>query len=399
MKKGFTLVELLAVIVILASVSMIVFPAITAVISKSKQNLYDVQVKDIELATDKWALENNTLLDKYHLNATYLELSVLQKEGFLEVDKIENPKTREEMNGCIEIKYNESTSQYNTKYYDDTCSSLTTNKNLIADPHGYIRKYVNNELVIDNVNPIDPSGITIVKQYDSLILYEGNTTQGLYDLEDNYVFRGSDPRNYVKIADTNDLWRIISINKKDYTMKLIRTSLLASNQWDSTAGTNFENATVNSEILDKFIEENSTIGKIKNKIVEEATWNVGVVSDNEVNVNILKSLEASGTMINNAGLINISDYVLASTNNECFNNFKSNNCSSDNYLSTQFSGTTWTLNSDGSNIWVIGGMPLLKSSSDLYNIYPVIVVKPSLYITNMENIDTIGTSTNPYILK
>ena len=398
MKKGFTLVELLAVIVILAAVSVIVFPAITTFVTKSKENLYEVQVKDIELASSKWELENKDLLDSYHINSVYLDLSVLQKEGFLESGKIENPKTGEDMNGCVEIKYNDNTSQYHEVYYDVTCEVLTSDSTLISEPHGYIRKYENKELVIKEVNPISPAAIDIVNQYKDNILYEGNTTQGLYDIGEEYRFRGADPRNYIKINGSNELWRVISINKKNYTMKLIKVGLLASNQWDSENKLVFENATIHSEILDQFMENNDTINNLKNKI-ESSTWNIGIVSDEDMSSNMLQSLESSNTLVNNVGLINISDYVLATTNKECSENFKSSSCATENYLASQFSGTTWTLNSNGSKIWTISsGSALLNEATSLFNIYPVIVVKPNLYIIN-ESTETIGTNTNPYILR
>ena len=43
-KKGFTLVELLAVIIIISITSMIIFPNITRVINDSKIDLYDAKI-------------------------------------------------------------------------------------------------------------------------------------------------------------------------------------------------------------------------------------------------------------------------------------------------------------------------------------------------------------------
>ena len=52
MKKGFTLIELLAVIIILSITSMIIFPNVTKVINNSKNDLYNAQVLDIQLAAE-----------------------------------------------------------------------------------------------------------------------------------------------------------------------------------------------------------------------------------------------------------------------------------------------------------------------------------------------------------
>ena len=43
-KKGFTLVELLGVLVVLSVILMIAFPLITTYINKSKQKAYDTQM-------------------------------------------------------------------------------------------------------------------------------------------------------------------------------------------------------------------------------------------------------------------------------------------------------------------------------------------------------------------
>ena len=44
-KKGFTLVELLGVLVVLSVILMLAFPLITTYINKSKQQAYDTQMR------------------------------------------------------------------------------------------------------------------------------------------------------------------------------------------------------------------------------------------------------------------------------------------------------------------------------------------------------------------
>ena len=56
-KKGFTLVELLAVIVLLGLVALIAAPAITGIIKQSKENLSDSQKASIELSAKNPAPE------------------------------------------------------------------------------------------------------------------------------------------------------------------------------------------------------------------------------------------------------------------------------------------------------------------------------------------------------
>ena len=92
-KKGFTLVELLGAIVILAILSLIAIPAVTNVIKSNKQKLYDIQIKNVETAAKAWASDNLNLLPDEGEYIT-ISLSELQKGGYVD-KKIKNPKTGE----------------------------------------------------------------------------------------------------------------------------------------------------------------------------------------------------------------------------------------------------------------------------------------------------------------
>lgn len=54
-KKGFTLVELLAVIVILGVLTAIAVPSVLGISKKIKSNMYDSKIKTIEVAAELWA--------------------------------------------------------------------------------------------------------------------------------------------------------------------------------------------------------------------------------------------------------------------------------------------------------------------------------------------------------
>ena len=49
--KGFTLIELLGVVTILAMLGMIIVPTVSKVVSDNKQQLYDVQIRNIKSGT------------------------------------------------------------------------------------------------------------------------------------------------------------------------------------------------------------------------------------------------------------------------------------------------------------------------------------------------------------
>ena len=57
-KKGFTLVELLAVIIIISVVITLVFPSVSSIISQSKNTVRDVQINKILDAAYDYTLKN-----------------------------------------------------------------------------------------------------------------------------------------------------------------------------------------------------------------------------------------------------------------------------------------------------------------------------------------------------
>lgn len=127
--KGLTLVELLAVIVVLAVVALIVTPNILSSISKSHERMYETQLDNIKSAAKNWAAdiiherhclicipENNlsTNLDcsnggegcieapKATGRSTVVTLAALIDGGYVK-EELKNPKTEKPFNRCLEV--------------------------------------------------------------------------------------------------------------------------------------------------------------------------------------------------------------------------------------------------------------------------------------------------------
>jgi len=114
-KTGFTLVELLAVIALLAIIAAIAFPFIQDAIDESKEKTYNEQVRTIEHAAKRWAADNSSELKKS--TPVYKSVSFLKQNGYLASNKeILNPKDNTQMNGCVKITYDENYNQYEYKY-------------------------------------------------------------------------------------------------------------------------------------------------------------------------------------------------------------------------------------------------------------------------------------------
>lgn len=99
--KAFTLVELLAAIMVLGVIALLTTTAITSTVKNSKQDLYDAQLILIKNAAEAWGSENIQYIPyatyDEQLVEKYLLLSDLIEAGNLDED-IENPLTGENFN-------------------------------------------------------------------------------------------------------------------------------------------------------------------------------------------------------------------------------------------------------------------------------------------------------------
>ena len=91
MKRGFTLVELLMVIILLGAISLIVVPVVDKLIKENRESLYQTNIKMIEDGAHSWASENVFNLPEAEDEFIELTICELEKAGHLEID-IKNPK-------------------------------------------------------------------------------------------------------------------------------------------------------------------------------------------------------------------------------------------------------------------------------------------------------------------
>lgn len=94
MKKGFTLIEMMTVIVLLGVIALIVFPTVNSMIKQSKEKLYNDQIEKIKTASEKWAYDNISILPNQDGDSVTITLLDLKRGGYLPLD-IRNPKTNE----------------------------------------------------------------------------------------------------------------------------------------------------------------------------------------------------------------------------------------------------------------------------------------------------------------
>jgi prepilin-type N-terminal cleavage/methylation domain-containing protein len=85
-RKGFTLVEILAVITIIGILALITIPTIDSIIRSSKKDAYEVQKSAILMGLKNWAASKTLTLPEVNGETLNTTIGDLKKEGFLEVE-------------------------------------------------------------------------------------------------------------------------------------------------------------------------------------------------------------------------------------------------------------------------------------------------------------------------
>lgn len=340
MKKGFTLVELIAVVAILGLIALIVYPAIGSVIRNSRESAYKDQTAVIEDAAKKWSIDNaNTLPDD---GSVYrVSVNTLISEGYIEDDKVKDPRdSSKNLTGNVEIKYDASIKQFTYKYVGSASKSKEVSVNTLSNA------------IINNS-----------KKKDVLLANDG-------------IYKGSNPDNYLKINDT--LWRIIS-NNKDGSIKIISANESAKITWDESGTTDFNNSTVNTYLNETFYTSLNSIDEFK-------TSNFCLTYENG------KCIDKENIAV---GLLTTNDYLNASNNIKCINGTEQE-CINGNYLSdfSESKGPEYTINATRTNVYAIeNGLITTKNSTEALNVRPVLTLREDAKI-----IGGTGSKENPYLI-
>ena len=125
-KKGFTLIELMAVVTILVILSLIIVPVIDKNVKRSKDDMYNIQIENIRIAGELYFSDN--IVNRPGLgDYCSVSIDVLKGQGYIG-DDVVNPKTgRAFENLYIQIK-NLGTTNDNFNYYvcpiESECESV-----------------------------------------------------------------------------------------------------------------------------------------------------------------------------------------------------------------------------------------------------------------------------------
>ena len=241
-KKGFTLIELIGVVTLLALIALVVYPAINTVIKNSKEKAYKDQVEVVVKAAKEWGIDHAEELPDPGKNLT-ISISMLLQGGYITNDEVKDPRdTNNNLTGSVIVRY--EANQYIYEYTSETF------KTAIAS---WLRDNRGTQLTND-------------------------------------AYRGSNPDNYIRF--NGEVWRIVKINSDD-TVRIVRNTVLpdkrawdinGSGYWKESSLNEYLNKSYYSTLKETLLVSTGTwcTGTIGNNICETSDQaNVGLISANE----------------------------------------------------------------------------------------------------------------------
>ena len=422
-RNAFTLVELLAVIGILAVILTITIPIIGNYIKDKKKDSFFISAKNILRHVEAEGLYDNEINARLNmLNLTDLKEEnydiegsyVYTKDGELHLTL----KGKGKFKGLYICGLTSSIKENNV--VETECSDDSFKVNL-AD---YITRLYNNE--------------------------ETRTSNGLKkdNTEDeNIRYYGSDPNNYVRF--NNELWRIIGVFGNN--VKLVRSEKLGNLSWDSSESSvnsgvgvnewsqadlkNYLNTMYyggtsvtcyNGQNKKEVTCPTGTIDETSKALIDNHIWNTGAIEYNTrtdtlafysaergtVNGKICTgggycndTVKRTTTWTGYVALPYVTDWAYASSESVCETNMQKQDssnayiCKNNNWM--QRSSYTWYLSpaaygSFASDAWVVSDVGVAYNDRAAYSF----AVAPSIYLKSNVLIESgTGTSSNPYILR
>lgn len=114
---GFTLVELLAVIVILAIVTLIAVPNVNGLIKKNKEKMFCQKISSIESSAKNYAQDFYESIAFNSNNEAGVRVSVLLEKGYIKADSKETKAVTDPRSGDSLLNKIVTIKKINNRYY------------------------------------------------------------------------------------------------------------------------------------------------------------------------------------------------------------------------------------------------------------------------------------------
>ena len=448
-KKAFTLVELLAVIVILAVILVIAIPQIINVIKSARLS----SIKDSAMLIAEQAEKD--YISQQVLNKDYSSTSI----PCTDVAKLNDDYASCSIsysNGIATVKLKGSNTG---KFAGITCKGTKDNMNCSEKKAIVLGQPADKDDAVDYITAQVEAGDKTLTGCDGT----GKLVKVTHENGDiDYRYVGACPNNYVYFncsnpdnptSSTCEIWRIIGVfdiqkelnGAKERRLKLVRNDSLGNYSWDSSYeyvnkgyGINeWSQADLEMELNGDYLnsllsvdtmwydrsnsshfatfDKNKVLKSSTQELIDDAVWYLGA-STNGVSLstqyanergNTTGKICTSGTSCNDSvtrttkwvgkiGLIYPSDYGYASANENCKNNISNRNCKDKNWI--LFTGLLYrTITPSADSRWSYSvfsinsvGVMQAHAASDAYTICPSLYLASDILITGE------GTIENPY---
>ena len=118
MKNGFTLVELLAVIMLLGIISLIAMPAVGKMLSRSRERALIGVKNELINVTKEYTADNLDLLPSNDGEYICVSIETLENSSYISNDEVIDPTTNERLEGFIKVTYLSKYSNYKYEYLE-----------------------------------------------------------------------------------------------------------------------------------------------------------------------------------------------------------------------------------------------------------------------------------------
>ncbi len=254
--KGFTLVELLAIIVILAIIALITTPVILNVIENSRLNAAKdkawgtIDAVRIAYATAQTSEQEVGLPYTIKYPKTSASDSTTDSStgggsgnGYINSTEVkasgENPTE-----GTVTISSKGTITASSLKFGNYYCSTINGKGGKLDATKMYCSRTADDVIV-----PLTPQDLTTKTVTSGDGLYSDNTESG------RYVYKGANPNNYITLG--SDTYRIISV-ESDGTLKVIKNGSIGGKKFDLGYSTNISGVTGASSVTETRYSSAST---------------------------------------------------------------------------------------------------------------------------------------------
>jgi len=192
-RKGFTLVELMGVLVIIGLLSLILIPITSSLLKEQTEKQYEQQIVNIELASKNFGSDNLAILPNKDGEYMYITIGQLKAMGYMD-EEIINPISNKVISDCAQIKITKNGLNYTYEYdrsteEDEDCNTGSPGVIISSPFDQYIKKDALTSYLI-TIN--DNASEGVINKYEvqkEKISLTGNTDAIHTVVEGNGIYR------------------------------------------------------------------------------------------------------------------------------------------------------------------------------------------------------------------